>query len=388
MTDKRAIRAAACALALFIVFYLLAVWTPAGQGLENELLKRSERNVLVEHPDYRPSHISPPILGAGHAVVAGLLLACVALVRLRPRPALWATATTAGAAGSALLLKNLLPRPRYGSAGTELVGNSAPSGHVTMATVVAVVALVVSPPVIRYLTAAAGGVVATLTAYFVQSSGWHRPSDVLTGAALAVFWALVASAFIPAGAFGHLRRQGPDAPAGRSALLLACLVVPSAASLWWASGQHVSPGTLVLVSSAAPCAAVAAFAALAPRPRGGTSGPGSDRARPALHPAELGGAAVLLTLIAAAPFTLSGRAEAPGRPPANFAVVIDPAVGARAGQQRVSPSEAARTVTDNRPGAVVVEVRLTVRDGTGVWKVRARDGRTVLVDGRTARIIG
>ncbi|MFF6984284.1 phosphatase PAP2 family protein [Streptomyces sp. NPDC008343] len=302
--DKKAIKAAICACLFLVAVYFLAVWTPFGQGLENDLLKRADINVWIEHPQYRPSS-PPPILSSGQAVVAGIVLILVALIRRRMRLVLWAVVALAGSGATALLLKVMLPRPVLDPTYHPL-HNSAPSGHVAMATAVAITAMVVSPSVFKYVAAAAGVVVATLTAYFVQSSSWHRPSDVLMGVAVSLSWALLASAVIP------VAGDEPRRSRGTTGLLLAGLIVPAAIAMWWASGKHVNPGFLVIVSSAAPCAAVAIFALHHPRlPSGSASDVNGHTAEggssPATRLTDLVGTGVLSCLVLAAPFALTGQ---------------------------------------------------------------------------------
>ncbi|WP_338119426.1 phosphatase PAP2 family protein [Streptomyces parvus] len=129
---------------------------------------------------------------------------------------------------------------------SQPAGNSAPGGHATMATALALVALVVCPAASRYVVA--GVVVAVLTAYFVQGAGRHRPSDILMGAATALVRSFLASVFVPgAGADTDAERGSP----GKTSL---CLLAVTAAALRWVPEPLGSPVRLVYVAAAAPCA--------------------------------------------------------------------------------------------------------------------------------------
>ncbi|MER6463797.1 phosphatase PAP2 family protein [Streptomyces sp. NPDC001228] len=246
--------------------YLLAVWTPAGQRMENDLFKRPAVSAVTEVPDRHASPSVPPadvayppapptvvILGTTQSAVLGGLLLLVPLARRRARLAAHGLVLMSGSAATALVLKEVLPRPLLDPAYAVGLGaqNSTPSGHVTMATSLVLVALVVCPARLRYAAASVGVVVAVLTGYFVQCAGWHRPSDVLMGAALSLLWAFLASVLIP------LAEEDVPGTRTNAAVVSLCVVLASAAALVWALQEETSPAfpALVAISAAAPCAA-------------------------------------------------------------------------------------------------------------------------------------
>ncbi|MFD6657439.1 phosphatase PAP2 family protein [Streptomyces parvus] len=256
----RQLVAAACTALFIAVVYSLAVWTHFGQELENDLLRPDNPvppapplgSSPMEMPEPGPNPESPTvvILPSGQAAVWGGLLLLVPLVRRKTRPALWGLVTLAGSAATAIALKNLLPRPLLDfSAGLPTV-NSAPSGHATMATALALVALVVCPAALRNVAAPA----AVLTAYCVQGANWHRPSDILMGAGTALLWAFLASVLVPV-AGADIAAEGGSP--WRTSL---CLLAVTATARWWVPEPLGSPVYLVLVSATAPCAAAVLLA--------------------------------------------------------------------------------------------------------------------------------
>ena len=62
---------------------------------------------------------------------------------------------------------------------TDLLDNSFPSGHATVAAAAAFAVFLVSPPRWRPLAAVCGGAVAVLTGVLLVIDQWHRPSDVV-----------------------------------------------------------------------------------------------------------------------------------------------------------------------------------------------------------------
>ncbi|WP_411120235.1 phosphatase PAP2 family protein [Streptomyces sp. 058-1L] len=260
----RELVAAACTALFIAVVYSLAVWTHFGQDLENELLRPDNPvppvspvgSAPMALPESRTNPESPTVVilpSRQAAVWCGLLL-LVPLARGKVRPALWGLVVLAGAAATATVLKSLLPRPPLDLSVGLSAGNSAPSGHATMATALALVSLVVCPAALRYLAAPAAVVFAVLTAYFVQGAGWHRPSDILMGAATALLWALLASVLVP-GAVADTAAEGGNP--WRTSL---CLLAVTAAALWWVPEPLGSPAYLVFISATAPCAAAVLLA--------------------------------------------------------------------------------------------------------------------------------
>ncbi|MFC8957588.1 phosphatase PAP2 family protein [Streptomyces sp. NPDC057101] len=273
-SGRRALSTAIRTALLLVMVYALAVLTPWGQEMENSLLKRDELAAVALQPpppapDGSPAAPAPlgnrppseefptiVILSSEHAALAGGLLLVVALVQRRCRQALWGLVTLAGSAVMALALKVALPRPALDPTSHGLAtANSAPSGHVAMATALVIVALVVCPASWRYAVGALGTTVAVLTAYFVQLAGWHRPSDIVLGAGVSLLCALMASYLVPADG------NPPEEGAGRrpSWIVAVSTLTACFSALGWAWGEQPAPGFLVVLCALAPCAAAVVF---------------------------------------------------------------------------------------------------------------------------------
>ncbi|MEW1615924.1 MULTISPECIES: phosphatase PAP2 family protein [unclassified Streptomyces] len=259
--SRRELVAAALAALFLAVVYSLAIWTQFGQEMENELFQRDRVPAAtagvepVPTAPVLPVSPAPAILPVGQAAVWGGVLLLIPLVGRKPRLALWGLVTLTGSAATAFVLKELLPRPLLdNSYGVGLSAeNSAPSGHATMATSVALVALVVCPAALRYIAAAAGVAVAAVTAYSVQAAGWHRPSDILMGATLSLLWVFLAALLVPAEKDIAAVRWNPP-------MMSLCVLAAAAVALWWVSESQPGPGYPVVVSAAAPCAAAVLLA--------------------------------------------------------------------------------------------------------------------------------
>ncbi|MFD5573073.1 phosphatase PAP2 family protein [Streptomyces cadmiisoli] len=258
-TRRREVVAAACTALFAAVVYALAVLTPAGQELENALFRLPE---FPTDPGGTPMTLGPPpeitdtpttvILRSGHAAVLGGLLLLVPLARRKVSLAVWGLVTLTGSAVTAGVLKQLLPRPLLDPSALGLTAdNSAPSGHATMATSLALVALVVCPAAVRYIAAPTAVALAALTSYFVQGAGWHRPSDIVTAAAVSLLWCHLASALVP-GAAEDIAATRTKRPWSLSLGVAAA----TAAALWWAWGQGTELDALILAAAVAPCVAV------------------------------------------------------------------------------------------------------------------------------------
>ena len=129
---------------------------------------------------------------------ASLAVGCVALLAvgvLRRRPVLGVTAAlVAGmsAVTTEVVKHGLIRRPVDLPGMAVPTDNTFPSGHATVSTALALAALVVAPRRGRLPVAVAGALWVAFQGTGVVLTGWHRPSDVLAGYAVAVGWAAVA----------------------------------------------------------------------------------------------------------------------------------------------------------------------------------------------------
>jgi membrane-associated phospholipid phosphatase len=131
------------------------------------------------------------------------------------------------------VLKPTLATERAAVRGPNGIGvepASWPSGHSTAAMALALAAVIVAPAALRAVTAVAGGLFAIAIGYSVVLLGWHMPSDVLGGYAIAGAAAGVATAVLWATAPRPAAAPPPWLPRSGLALALtaAALVVAAA----------------------------------------------------------------------------------------------------------------------------------------------------------------
>lgn len=171
--------------------YLLAVWTPAGQYVDDRLMTWS----AAAAGDTRWADallgdlVRVPLLLLATAVAVSLAVLVHGVGR--------AFAVAAVAAGTVLasqVLKAALDRP---SLLDETALNSFPSGHVAAVAGLAAALALAVPRVLRRLTVVlAVPVVATVGLATVVLE-WHRPSDVVASALIAIALAGLAEALTP-----------------------------------------------------------------------------------------------------------------------------------------------------------------------------------------------
>ena len=227
--------AGGCA-ALFLVLLVAAYGSDAARRIDATSLMGF---VAVEPnggaaPDFL-AHFGDP----GAVVFLGAALACIALLRGRPRVAAFVVLLIGITSISSQVLKAVLAYPRYeGTVGSARVAPEAfPSGHSTAAMAIALALVIVVPARLRPLAAVVGAGFALSVAFSVIALGWHFPSDAVGGFLLASGWALVLLAGLTAlderfpartgrprpAATGRKVTQGLT-PVGRVALAAAGLV--------------------------------------------------------------------------------------------------------------------------------------------------------------------
>jgi len=128
-------------------------------------------------------------ISLGTLAVGLVVLAVLTARRRGVGPAVRITVSVLGAAGSAELLKRILPfDPGQTSTGQAITSGSFPSGHSAIAAAFALaVAATIGPrlarlwwgPLVAWVSLVAAGTVA---------AGWHRPSDAVAGVLVAVIW--------------------------------------------------------------------------------------------------------------------------------------------------------------------------------------------------------
>jgi membrane-associated phospholipid phosphatase len=183
--------AAVASVLVLAVTYVLAVWTVGGQSVENAALRGADQ---VADEDLAAAGDA---LGAITVVSLGLAVVAVAVIALARRRVDLAVAGVSvivlGQVITQSLKRFVLPRPAL----VEVVGaythNSFPSGHTTIAMTVLFAILIVVPyrwrgvSLFFVLPWAIG-----IGAYTVTAK-WHRFSDTLGAAAVALLCACLAS---------------------------------------------------------------------------------------------------------------------------------------------------------------------------------------------------
>jgi membrane-associated phospholipid phosphatase len=158
--------------------YYLAVRTRTGQVLDTRAMDLTAQALLGAHwTETLLALISPATVSL--AITA---LGVLAWAFKGATAAVEATCTAVGTILAAIVLKAVLERPMFFDTGA----NSLPSGHVAaVAGVAAAVALLTSRAARPIVIATGAGAVA-LTGVATLALGWHRPSDVLASALVAI----------------------------------------------------------------------------------------------------------------------------------------------------------------------------------------------------------
>ncbi|MBS1672563.1 MAG: phosphatase PAP2 family protein [Actinobacteria bacterium] len=218
---------AALGLAIaFIATYLFFVGTYVGQIVdERAFVGASSQHDAI----YR---LTGMILGTVPLVAIGggiLLTVIIGVVTRRFTHLVVALAVGVVAVAAAELAKHVfLVRAETGA--TDLLGNSFPSGHATVAAAAGFAVFLVSTPRWRPLAALIGGAVAVATGIGLVIQQWHRPSDVV-----AAFMLVAACGCL--GGIALLLRRVPE-PAQP---------VRSLGALWWVAGVSAAVSAIAFV---------------------------------------------------------------------------------------------------------------------------------------------
>jgi membrane-associated phospholipid phosphatase len=194
-----AIRLAMLSMSGIGLLYVLAVHTRAGQlwdtwamlAVADVLAGAAWAEALLE------------LVSPSTVLMAGFALAAFAGALRGVGAAVTALATIAGTAATAVALKALLTRPQL----LDDAGNSLPSGHVAAVAGLAAAAALVCSAERRGLVTTVGSAAVGLTGLATLALQWHRPSDVVASALLAVGVAAVIRT-----AIGTLLDGYPQAP--------------------------------------------------------------------------------------------------------------------------------------------------------------------------------
>ncbi|HVP01074.1 MAG TPA: phosphatase PAP2 family protein, partial [Solirubrobacteraceae bacterium] len=197
------------------------------------------------------AHLANPV----PYVLAGGLLAVVALARARPRSAAAIAVLLPATGATTEILKHTLGQ-------ASVSAGAFPSGHATASMTLALCAVLAAPPRARPLVAVLGAAFAVAVSTSVVALDWHSPIDIVGGFLVAAAWT--------AGMLGALLRleHGPAAAAparGGTPELAAAGVAAVAGVLTAGAALAVRTGDLPAAAFAHATAAGAAgtIAALA-----------------------------------------------------------------------------------------------------------------------------
>ncbi|MDX6300456.1 MAG: hypothetical protein QOF53_1670 [Nocardioidaceae bacterium] len=181
MTGRSSGVAATVAACGLLLTYVLAVLTPVGQSLDSSAMSAVAAAVTA----HGWAVLLLGHLSAATVVVLGAALTALAAALAGARRA-WAVALTPVLTVlAAQALKTVLARPALSPA-TAAVTNSLPSGHVAAVAGVAVAAVLAVDRSLRVTVAVIGTLTVAITGLATVTLEWHRPSDVVAAALLAV----------------------------------------------------------------------------------------------------------------------------------------------------------------------------------------------------------
>jgi membrane-associated phospholipid phosphatase len=192
--------------------YVVFVWSPIGQRWDDRALLGGQ----LASPEAR--HMLTSALHGIRISTLGLMVVLILMIGLALRrlsTAIIVTVAFGGAILSAEILKELLPRRDLAPALNAYVDNgnidTYPSGHATIAMGFALALVIIASPRYRPAVAAFAMLWAAAIPMAALAAGWHRPSDVLGGMALALMWLSAASAI----AVARFAQAGTTPPSQR-----------------------------------------------------------------------------------------------------------------------------------------------------------------------------
>lgn len=172
--------------------YLLAVWTTAGQQLENAALRGADES--YNHGEMITADDALAEITIYSLAAACVLIVVIGLFRRRLDLMIAAVGVVVGGQVVTQTLKRfLLVRPDLVDVIGNYKGNSLPSGHTTIAMTVLFAALIIVPYRWRGLTMLVVLPWATGIGAYTLTAKWHRLSDTLAADAIALALACCAS---------------------------------------------------------------------------------------------------------------------------------------------------------------------------------------------------
>ncbi|MFN8020816.1 MAG: phosphatase PAP2 family protein [Acidimicrobiales bacterium] len=173
---------AAASVALWYVVFVRTRW---GQELDD--LAFEGRHAVSTATTRRTDRMLHAVTESSLFLLGGAIV-LLALAQRRVRAAVAAGACMSFAVVTTEVLKlRLLDRPSFGGV-QGITHNSYPSGHATIGMVLSLGLVMVAAPSWRRPATVVAALVATAFGTAVLASGWHRPSDSLGAAGVALAW--------------------------------------------------------------------------------------------------------------------------------------------------------------------------------------------------------
>ncbi len=236
---------------LALVAWFSTTQTLAGQQLADAILygrATADLGILEAATD------TLAVTGLTSAAIAALGLAAFAIVRGGIGLAGATLLILAGANLTSYALKGTLERPDLLGVSAYAVGNSFPSGTVTLAASTALAAILVAPRRLRTLTAIGGATMTAAVGVSTIVAGWHRLADVVGAVLIALAWASLVAGFLVLGRGWMPRRTWGWGAGGRIGALVT--VVGAAAVIAGAVGIAIvvadQPHLSELIAARAP----------------------------------------------------------------------------------------------------------------------------------------
>ena len=178
--SRLAATVAACGV---LMTYVLAVLTPVGQSIDSSAMSA----VAAAVTSHRWAVLLLGHLSAVTVIVLTAVLTGLAAALAGARRAGAVALTPVVTVFAAQALKMVLARPALSSASAAATAtNSLPSGHVAAVAGLSVAAVLAVDRSLRVTVAVIGTLTVAITGLATVTLEWHRPSDVVAAALLAV----------------------------------------------------------------------------------------------------------------------------------------------------------------------------------------------------------
>ncbi len=182
---RTALTVSTVAAASVALWYLVFVRTRWGQELDD--LAFEGRNAVSAATTRRTDRMLHAVTESSLFLLGGAIV-LLALAQRRLRVAVVAGVCMSFAVVTTEILKlRLLDRPFFGGE-QGVMHNSYPSGHATIGMVLSLGLVMVAAPSWRRAATVVAALIATAFGTAVLASGWHRPSDSLGAAGVALAW--------------------------------------------------------------------------------------------------------------------------------------------------------------------------------------------------------